>query len=138
MRRRGGIPPLVTVLVTIASIVAASLVAWFMFATSRSATQQPLLEVTDAYTDGTNLVFTVRNLGTQSVNLGSFTVSCANPGSTASVALTPQGCSPSTADPGKSVACRATVSSGALQDGASCVVTFSGTGTSHGFKVVRP
>ena len=138
MGRRGGVPPIVTVLVTISAIVAASLVAWFMFATARSAAQQPLLEVTEAYTDGTNLVFTVRNVGTQSVNLGSFTVSCTNPGSTTPVALTSQGCSPSTADPGRSVACRATVSSGALQDGASCVVTFSGTGTSHGFKVVKP
>jgi P pilus assembly chaperone PapD len=69
-RRVGAIPPVVVVLITISAVVAASLVAWFMWATSKSATSQLLLEVTNAYTpDGKSIFFTLNNVGTQEVNI---------------------------------------------------------------------
>ena len=69
-RRVGAIPPVVVVLITIAAIVAASLVAWFMWTTAKSATSQLLLEVTNAYTpDGKSIFFTLNNVGTQDVNI---------------------------------------------------------------------
>ncbi|MCC6065850.1 MAG: hypothetical protein LM576_07685, partial [Thermofilum sp.] len=67
-RRRGGIPPIVTVLITISAVVAAGLVAWFLFSTTSSATKQPMLEVTSAYGAGNTLTITIRNIGTQEVS----------------------------------------------------------------------
>jgi len=75
----GGIPPLVTVLITISAVVAAGLVAWFLFTTTSSATKQPMLEVTSAYAlcSGTGtatsctVYVTIRNVGTVNVNITS-------------------------------------------------------------------
>jgi len=134
-KRFGGIPPIVTVLITISAIVAASLVAWFMWSTTRSATQQPIIEVTEAYTDGINVVFTLRNIGSMNVTVSSVQVTCK--GATATSAT----CS-GTLSKGGSLACRASFSSGAINDGDSCTaqITFSSSsgGVSVGFKVVRP
>ena len=74
-RRRGGVPPLVTVLITISAVVAAGLVAYFLFSTTSGATKQPMLEVTSAYAlcSGTscNVYVTIRNVGTVNVNITS-------------------------------------------------------------------
>jgi len=73
-RRLGGIPPIVTVLITISAVVAAGLVAWFLFTTTSSATKQPMLEVTGAYAlcSGTScsaVYVTVRNVGAADVTI---------------------------------------------------------------------
>jgi hypothetical protein len=137
-RRRGGIPPIVTVLITIAAVVAASLVAWFMWATTRSATNQPIIEVTDAYTDGTNVVFTLRNIGNTQVSISSVTLSCK--GYTASSVTFPSNNVPA----GGSLSCKATgfPSGVTISDGDSCTaqISFSSPsgGVSVGFRVVKP
>jgi hypothetical protein len=130
-RRRGGIPPIVTVLITISAVVAASLVAWFMWTTTRSASNQPIIEVTDGYTDGANVVFTLRNIGNTQVSVGSVTVSCK--GYTASSVT----CSGTAVLAGDSLSCKATGFGVAISDGDSCVAQIFG-GVSVGFKVVRP
>ena len=81
-RRRGGIPPIVTVLITISAVVAAGLVAWFLFTTTSSATKTPMLEVTSAYAlcSGTScsaVHITVRNMGTANVTITSATLDVA-------------------------------------------------------------
>jgi hypothetical protein len=76
-RRRGGVPPLVTVLITLSAIVAAGLVAWFLFTTTNSAVKTPLLEVTSAYalcsssgtTTSCTVYITLRNVGGTDVTI---------------------------------------------------------------------
>jgi hypothetical protein len=72
-RRRGGIPPIVTVLITISAVVAAGLVAYFLFSTTSSATKQSMLEVTSAYAicSGTSCAvsITLRNVGASDVTI---------------------------------------------------------------------
>jgi hypothetical protein len=75
-RRRGGIPPIVTVLITISAVVAAGLVAYFLFSTTSSATKQPMLEVTSAYAicpsaSSCTVYVTIRNVGTVNVTITS-------------------------------------------------------------------
>jgi hypothetical protein len=74
-RRLGGIPPLVTVLITISAVVAAGIVAYFLFTTTSSAARTPMLEVTSAYAlcSGTScyVYITLRNVGTVNVNITS-------------------------------------------------------------------
>jgi len=135
-RRLGGVPPIVTVLITISAVVAASLVAWFMWTTTRSATQQPMLEVTDGYTDGSTVVFTLRNIGSTQVSVGSVSVSCK--GYTASSVT----CSGNNVPAGGSLSCKASFSGVTISDGDSCVAQIPSSsppgGVSVGFKVVRP
>ena len=141
-KRFGGVPPIVTVLITMSALVAASLVAWFMWITTSSATKQPVLEVTDAYTDGTNVYFTLRNIGSAAATVSNIQVTCKG--------ITPTNPLPScTYSPGStnaipkgsSAACRASGFS-ALTDGDFCVVqiTLSSPTTSVNveFKVVQP
>jgi len=47
------------VLITISAVVAAAIVAYFLFSTTSSATKQPMLEVTGAYAVGAALSFTI-------------------------------------------------------------------------------
>jgi hypothetical protein len=76
-RRRGGVPPLVTVLITLSAIVAAGLVAWFLFTTTNSAVKTPLLEVTSAYalcsssgtTTSCTVYITLHNVGGTDVTI---------------------------------------------------------------------
>ena len=140
VRRWGALPPMLVVLITVASLVAASLVAYFIYSTTRSATQQPIVQVTEAYTDGTRVFFTVRNVG--SIKLTSLSISQASctssSGSSISVAI--EGCTPATLDVGKSAVCRLRKTGGALDDGSRCVVQLSASGysISIAFKVIRP
>jgi hypothetical protein len=147
-RRRGGVPPIVTVLITISAVVAAGLVAYFLFSTTSSATKQPMLEVTSAYAlcSGTScsaVHITVRNVGTANVTITGATLDVAGvssafnppslnvaipPGSSANLKFTPQGTNPN------------------IPDGASAVLTLTvrpvdSTSTqtiSIGLKIARP
>jgi hypothetical protein len=127
-RRRGGVPPLVTVLITLSAIVAAGLVAWFLFYTTSSAAKTPVLEVTGAYATGTTLKFTVRNVG--SVRASSLSVAGAT--CTSGGTLTPQGCTPNMLDPGQSTVC--TITGSSFADGSSCTVELSYTTPSGGIE----
>jgi hypothetical protein len=121
-RRHGGVPPLVTVLITLSAIVAAGLVAWFLFTTTSSAAKTPVLEVTGAYATGTTLKFTVRNVGSVAAN----NVALASPTCSSGGTLTPQGCTPNSLNPGQSAVCTITGSS-SFADGSSCTVELSYT-----------
>jgi hypothetical protein len=105
-----------------------------MWTTTRSATSQPIIEVTDGYTDGSTVVFTLRNIGNTQVSVGSVTVSCK--GYTAS-SVTCSGSVPGSVPAGGSLSCKATGFSVAISDGDSCVAQIPG-GASVGFKVVKP
>ena len=133
-RRFGGVPPIVTVLITISAVVAASLVAWFMWTTTRSATNQPIIEVTGAFTDGSTVVFTLRNIGSVDAQVSGASVTCKG---TTATSTTCGGSLPK----GGSLACRASFGT-TINDGDSCTVqvTFSSPsgGVSVGFKVVKP
>ena len=72
-RRLGGIPPIVTVLITISAVVAAGIVAYFLFTTTSSAARTPMLEVTSAYAlcsgTGCAVYVTLRNVGAGNVTI---------------------------------------------------------------------
>jgi len=147
----GGIPPLVTVLITISAVVAASLVAWFMWSSTRAATLQPVLEVTSAYVSGSGtsyaVSFVIRNVGAAQISSVTLDeISCeATPGGSV-VAGTPAGCTFSPTTP-VAASCRATFTS-SISDGSTCYarvrVTHTGSaGTPTSavtltFKVARP
>lgn len=147
-RRLGGIPPIVTVLITISAVVAASLVAWFMFISTRTATQTPIVEVTNAvYIGGTGsgawrISFTIRNISGASgatVSLGgTVQLFCDGFSSWAPVTLS---CSPGTTlAPGQSASCTI---SGVAQpispsgDKLGCQLQLT-DGTVVGFTATRP
>jgi hypothetical protein len=134
-KRRGALPPIIVVLITMAAIVATALVAYFLFTTTRSAVTQPILEVTDAYAVGATLRFTVRNLGT--VAASGLTVGAAT--CTSGGTLSPGACNPSPLNPGQSAVCTITGSS-SFADGSSCTVELSYTGgrKTLAFRVVVP
>lgn len=136
--RSGGVPGIVTVIITIASIAAAALVAYFMYTTTRSATSQPIIEVTSAYASGSNLALTVRNLGAVDVTITDASVTVKG------ISCTVQDVNKQLAK-GSSVVISASCGSSALSDGDSGYVTLSGTtqgGTGFsvtlGFKVIVP
>ena len=149
----GGIPPLVTVLITISAVVAASLVAWFMWSSTRAATLQPVLEVTSAYVSGTGpyaVSFVIRNVGAAQIpssggSVALDEISCETTPGGSVVAGTPAGCTFSAAT--QVASCRATFTS-SISDGSTCYarvrVTHTGsTGTMTSaitltFKVARP
>ncbi|MCC6049055.1 MAG: hypothetical protein LM580_00010 [Thermofilum sp.] len=121
-RRVGAIPPVVVVLITIAAVVAASLVAWFMWTTTKSATSQLLLEVTNAYTpDGQRIFFTLNNIGTQRLNIQQVIGNCTAGGSS-SVGGTGS-CGPSLLDAGQTAACYVVLRSPLPSGDPTCAVT---------------
>jgi hypothetical protein len=120
-RRVGAIPPVVVVLITIAAIVAASLVAWFMWTTAKNATSQLLLEVTNAYTpDGQRIFFTLNNVGTQRLTItqviGNCTAGVSTYGGTGA-------CNPSPLDAGQTAACYVVLASALSPGDPTCAVT---------------
>ncbi|MCS7104007.1 MAG: hypothetical protein NZ954_00390 [Thermofilaceae archaeon] len=52
MKHKGGVPPIVTVLIVIAAIVGSALVAYFMYATTSAASRTPVLEISPLYVTG--------------------------------------------------------------------------------------
>jgi len=141
VRRFGGVPPIVTVLVVVASIVAASLVAWFLWTSTRAATQQPVLEVTSAYASCTGstcaVSFTVRNVGALQITSITLEEITCEVGSTPTPSTFGLSCSLS----GQTASCRATFSA-TINDGASCTARLrvdpGGSRVALGFKVVSP
>ena len=149
-KRFGGIPPIVTVLITISAVVAAGIVAWFLFSTTSSATKAPILEVTSAYAlcpsaTSCNVVFiTLRNVGAVDATITGARLELAVAGASS------QTCTTGTVPAGGSINMRCpasgTANYGNIPDGASAVLAVNatitgGTGTysmSIGFKVARP
>ena len=146
-RRFGGVPPIVTVLITIAAVVAASLVAWFMWTSTRYATQAPILEVTNAAYLGSGtswrISFTLRNVGTQSVTVGnSAFLFCDGFSKWATVTSGNFTCAGATIQAGGSVSCTIT-STSSLSISPSSVERLTctldlGAGVSVGFVALKP
>ena len=136
MRRAGGIPPIVTVLITIAAVVSAALVAWFFYASTRGATTTPVIEVTQAYASGNRLCFTVRNLG--STTLSGVTLNEVRCGNKYNVGSPTYMGKPPYAPGEAFTVC--TSMSAPLSDGESCMVaiTIGGHAVTLGFKVTVP
>jgi len=136
-RRRGGVPPIVTVLITISAVVAAGLVAWFMFTTTNAAVKRPALEVVSAYYAGNTLKVTLRNVG--AVTAKGLTVKAVTCTSASQSSLS---VNVDDIAPGQNAV--ASISISGLKDGDSCVmdVQYSVSGTtsteSLAFKVVAP
>ena len=133
MKRKGGVPPIVTVLVTIAAIVAAALVAYFIYTSTAAATKQPVIDVSPLYvTGGTptttswgpgvscssgtpcRISITIRNVG--SVTLSSVAVYAWFPGASSATSLS-SATGATTLAPGQSLAYGATLTSGSIPDG---------------------
>jgi len=93
-RRKGALPPVVTVLIVVAAIVATALVAWFLYASTARATRTAMISVVGVptlYASGGNtyLYVTLKNDGTAPLNVsnakvviqastGSLTFTCQN------------------------------------------------------------
>jgi hypothetical protein len=152
-RRRGGVPPIVTVLITISAVVAAGLVAYFLFTTTSGATKQPMLEVTGAYAlcSGTGtatscyVYVTLRNVGTADVTISSAQLDV--PGVTTSPAVCGTGSSNTVPAGGSiNIRCPNTSTIGNVNDGASAALLLTvqpagSTSTqtlSISFKIARP
>ena len=141
-RRLGGIPPIVTVLITISAVVAAGLVAWFLFSTTASATKQVLLEVTGAYAlcsdSSCDVHITLRNVGTVNATISNVKIEIANVDG--EHPCTPLGAVP----PGGSTNIKCEIA-GNVPDGAAAVLVVTATPSggsrqslSIAFKIVRP
>lgn len=84
MKRIGGIPPIVTVLIVIAAMVGSALVAYFMYATASASSRTPVLEISPLYVTGglqsgasvacsatttCRLTLTIKNTGTATITI---------------------------------------------------------------------
>jgi len=133
--KRKGISSVSTILIYLATIVSAALVLFFLFTSTKSATNQPILEVSDAYYISGSIIFTIRNIGSVDVTIRSISVNCQSGGTASystSVSL-PKGTSQSI---------RATAS-GTINDGDLCIaqVTLSPSSTPSltlNFRVITP
>ncbi len=69
MNRKGGVPPIVVVLVVVAFLVSVALVGWYVITSTKSATTRTMLHVeTGSYIVGNTLYITIRNDGTVDFN----------------------------------------------------------------------
>jgi hypothetical protein len=134
--KRKGISSVATVIIFLATIVSAALVLAYFFISTKSATSQPLLDISDAYYISGSIIFTIRNIGSVDVTASSISITC--PGGTASY-------STSTSIPkGTAQSIKATVASGAtINDGDLCVaqVTLSSPASMSltlSFRVIKP
>jgi hypothetical protein len=136
-RRRGALPPILTALITIAALVSAALVSWFIFTTTSSAVRRPILEVTDAYYVSGNIFLTISNIGAVDVAVSSISIACQS-GGTAS--YTPS--TPTQIPKGAAQSIKASAS-GTINDGDLCTAQVflsspSSTGLTLSFRVVKP
>ncbi|RLF05171.1 MAG: hypothetical protein DRK00_05075 [Thermoprotei archaeon] len=72
VRRRGGLPPALTIIISVSGIAAAVIAAYFLVSTTQRASKQCVLVLTGVpYYDTTShkLYFTVRNDGTTACDL---------------------------------------------------------------------
>ena len=140
-RRRGALPPIIVVLITMAAIVSAALVSWFLIVSTRSATNRPILEVTDAYylpsSDTSGSIFlTISNIGAVDVAVSRIEITCQSGGTasyTSSSMQIPKGAA-------QSIKASA---SGAINDGDLCTAQVSlsspsSTSLTLSFRVVKP
>jgi len=90
-RRRAALPPIATVLIVIAAVVATGIVAWLLYSTTARAARTPIVSVVGVptlYANG-SLYVTLKNDGTAPLNItnakvvvstasGSITFTCMN------------------------------------------------------------
>ena len=134
-RRKGALPPIIVVLITMAAIVSAALITWFMLVSTRSATNRPVLEVTDAYYVSGNIFLTISNIGAVDVAVDRIEITCQNGGTARYSGYTP-------IPKGAAQSIKAPVS-GAINDGDLCTAQVflsspSSTGLTLSFRVVKP
>jgi len=139
-RRKGALPPIIVVLITMAAIVSAALITWFMIVSTRSATNRPILEVTDAYylpSSGTSgsIFLTISNIGAVNVTVDRIEITCQSGGTARYTTSTriPKGAAQSI---------KASVS-GTINDGDLCtaqvfLLSPSSTSLTLSFRVVKP
>jgi hypothetical protein len=136
-RRRGDVP-LTTALILLGAAIAGVMIMVFYFTTTRAATSQPILAITDAYYVGGNLMFTVRNLG--AVDCSPLTLMSIRCGGTQ---VTPSPPPSFSLKKGTSVAFTVPVS-GNIPDGSLCVAVLQcqtatgATNSTVSFQVVAP
>lgn len=133
MKHKGGVPPIVTVLVTVASIVAASMVAYFLYTSTSAATKQPVLDVSPLYVTGglptttstgpgvtcsstsaCRLSITITNVG--AVSLSSLSIQVWLPGASSATSLS-SASGATTLSIGQSLAFGTTLTTGTIPDG---------------------
>jgi hypothetical protein len=136
-RRRGALPPILVVLVTMAAIVSAALVSWFLIVSTRSAVNRPVLEVTDAYYVSGSIFLTISNIGAVDVAVSSISIACQS-GGTASYSPS----TPTQIPKGAAQSIKASAS-GSINDGDLCTAQVflsspSSTSLTLSFRVVTP
>jgi|GEM_PF-4099808 len=117
-KRRGGLPPIVTVLIVLAAVASAGLVTWFMISSTSAAVKQPVLQITEAYAVGTVLRINVKNVG----GATAYGLTLVSPSCTSGGTLTPGTFVPRDLPPGQTATVTITGSSN-FADGTQCVVT---------------
>lgn len=136
-RRRGALPPIITVLITMAAIIATGMVAWFLFVSTRSAVNRPILEVTDAYYVSGSIFLTISNIGAVDVAVSSISITCQSGGTASYTTSTP------TQIPKGAVQSIKASASGTINDGDLCTAQVflsspSSTSLTLSFRVVKP
>jgi hypothetical protein len=89
-KRKGALPPIVTVLIVVAAVVATALVAWFLYASTARATRTAMIFVMGVptlYADG-KLYLTVKNDGTADLPLSDARVVVQTAGGSVECSLT--------------------------------------------------
>ncbi|RLE75722.1 MAG: hypothetical protein DRZ80_02305 [Thermoprotei archaeon] len=106
MNSKGGVPPIVTVLIVIAFLIGAAIIAWFLVSTTSTASKRPLLVLEPGVyyesSSGT-LYFVLRNDGTVAANLNSVSVVIGGVGEVSA------SCNPTSLSPGTSAKCSASL-----------------------------
>jgi len=114
--KRGGVPPIVVVLVVVAFLISAALVSWYIISIHSKASKQPLIVLEPGvYADGQTVFFTLRNDGTETADLTSVYVRVAGAGEALA------SCEITNLQPGQSTRCSATLTS-APTDGSEGVI----------------
>jgi hypothetical protein len=136
-------------LITISAVVAAAIVAYFLFSTTSSATKQPMLEVTSAYAicpsaSSCTVYITLRNVGTSDVTLNQAQLDV--PGVASSISCGTGSSNTVPAGGSINIRCPSTSTIGNVNDGASAALLLTvqpagSTSTqtlSISFKIARP
>jgi len=117
---KGAVPPIVTILIILAFIVATAAVSWYITATHTRASRKPLPHLEGGvYSDGQKLYFTLRNDGTTELDVTEIEVVLPN-SDPISVAST--NCDKDIISPGESTKCRIDLNNIALSDGTEGIV----------------
>ncbi|HDJ89860.1 MAG TPA: hypothetical protein ENG40_04125 [Thermoprotei archaeon] len=70
LNKIGGLPPIISVIITVASLITAALVGYWLWYTTITATKRPLLSIEgSASVIGANLYITIRNDGNIAVDI---------------------------------------------------------------------